>query len=145
LRLALPQTQEIDKETSMKRTIAILSLVLALTAAAFAQAAPAQQLKPEHLSKQQLNTLIATARTPAEHQRIAQYYEAKAQDYLAQAREHEQMVAAYKANSSLSTDKNRASTIGHCEYFVQTFKELAVKSQELAQLHEQMARDAEQK
>jgi len=138
----LPQTQEIDKETSMKRTITILSLVLALTAAAFAQAAPSQQVKPEHISKQQLNTLIATAQTPADHQRIAQYFQAKAQDYLAQAQEHEQMIAAYKANAALSNDKNLASTIGHCEYFVQTFKEMAAKSQELAQLHEQMAREA---
>ncbi|MGA7340411.1 MAG: hypothetical protein WBX18_07435, partial [Terracidiphilus sp.] len=66
----------------MKRTIAIFSLVFALTFAAFAQAAPSQQLAPEHLSKQQLNTLIATAKTPAEHRRIAQYFQAKAQDYL---------------------------------------------------------------
>jgi hypothetical protein len=36
-------------------------------------------------------------------------------DYLAQAKEHEAMVAAYKANSSLSNDKNQASTISHCE------------------------------
>ena len=129
----------------MKRTITILSLAFALTVAAFAQAAPGPQTKSEHLSKQQLNTLIANAKTPAEHQRIAQFYEAKAQDYRAQAVEHETMVAAYKANSSLSTEKNRASTIGHCEYFVTTFKELAVKSQELAKLHEQMAKDVEQK
>jgi len=38
-----------------------------------------------------------------------------------------------------------ASTIGHCEYFVNTFNELAVKSQELAKLHEQMGKDTEQK
>ncbi len=128
----------------MKRTITILSLVLALTVAAFAQAAPSQQVTPEHLSKQQLNTLIATAQTPADHRRIAQYFQAKAQDYLAQAQEHEQMVEAYKANPSMAA-KSRAGTIEHCEYFVQHFKELAVKSQELAQLHEQMAKDAEQK
>lgn len=129
----------------MKRTITILSLAFALTVAAFTQIAPAQQPKHEHLSKQQLNTLIATAKTPAEHQRIAQYYHAKAADYLDQAKEHEQMIVSYKANTSLSTDKNRASTIGHCEYFVQTFKDLAAKSQELAQIHEQMAKDAGQK
>ncbi len=129
----------------MKRTITILSLALALTVAAFVQASPAQQPQPEHLSKQQLNALIANAKTPAEHQRIAQFYEAKAQDYRAQAVEHETMVAAYKANSSLSNEKNRASTIGHCEYFEKTLKELAVKSQELAKLHEQMAKDTEQK
>ena len=130
----------------MKRTFAVLSvlsLAFVLTAAAFAQTSPAP--KPEHLSKQQLNTLIATANTPAEHERIANYYQAKAVDYLAQAKEHEEMIAAYKANTVLSNDKNQASTINHCEYFVQTFKDLAAKSQELAQLHDQIANDAEQK
>jgi hypothetical protein len=130
----------------MKRTLnilSILSLAFVMTAAAFGQTTSAQQTKPEHFSKGQLNTLIATAKTPAEHQRIAQYYQAKAQDYLAQAKEHEQMVAAYKANPSL-TAKSQASTINHCEYFVQTFNDLAAKSQELAQLHERMAKEAEQ-
>jgi Na+-transporting NADH:ubiquinone oxidoreductase subunit NqrC len=129
----------------MKRTLNILStlsLACVLTAAALGHATSAPQAKPEHLSKQQLITLIAEARTPAEHQRIAQYFQAKAQDYLAQANEHEQMVAAYKANPSL-TAKSQASTINHCEYFVQRFKDLAAKSQELAQLHEQMAEEAE--
>ena len=131
----------------MKRTISIfsiLSLAFVMTVAAFGQTTSAQQTEAEHFSKRQLNTLIAEAKTPAEHQRIAQYYQAKAQDYLAQAKEHEQMVAAYKANPSL-TAKSQASTINHCEYFVKTFNELAVKSQELAKLHEQMATDAEQK
>jgi hypothetical protein len=132
----------------MKRTLSIfsiLSLAFVMTVAFFGQTTSAQQTKPEHLSKRQLNTLIATARTPVEHQRIGQYYQAKAQDYLAQAKEHEQMVAAYKANPSMSTNKNRASTISHCEYFATTFKALADNSQELATLHEQMAKEAEQK
>jgi hypothetical protein len=131
----------------MKRTLSILSilsLAFVMTVAAFGQTTSATQTKPEHLGKRQLNTLIATAKSPAEHRRIAQYYQAKAQDYLAQSKEHEQMVAAYKANPSL-TAKSQASTINHCEYFVQTFKDLAAKSQELAQLHDQMAKDAEQK
>ena len=89
--------------------------------------------------------MIATAKTPAEHERIAQYYKAKAVDYLAQAKEHEAMVAAYKANSSLSNDKNQASTISHCEYFVTTFKALADNSQEMATLHERMAKEAPEK
>jgi hypothetical protein len=132
----------------MKRSISILSvlsLAFVMTVAALGQTPPAKQTKPEHLSMVELNTLISTAKTPAEHQRIARYYQAKALDYLAQAKEHEQMVAAYKAYSSLSNDKNRASTIDHCEYYVRAFKDLAVKTQELAQLHGQMAQDAEQK
>lgn len=129
----------------MKRKPLFLVTVFMITAAALAQTPSAAQAKPEYLSKQQRNTLIASAKTPAEHERLAQYYRAQASDYLAEAKDHESMVAAYKANSSLSNEKNRASTIGHCDYFVKTFKELAVKSQELATLHEQMAKDTEQK
>jgi hypothetical protein len=133
------------EDTNMTRKLLAITAVFVITAAALAQAPSVQQPKPEHLSKQQLNTLIATAKTPTEHLRIAQYYKAKALDYLAQAKEHEAMVAAYKANSSLSTDKNQASTISHCEYFVETFKALAANSEELAALHEHMAKDAPEK
>jgi len=132
----------------MKRTFAVLSvlsLALVMTVAALAQTPAATQSKPEQLSKKQLNTLIATAKAPADHERIAEYYQAKAQDYRAQAQEHEAMVAAYKANSALSNDKNQASTIDHCQYFVQTFKALADNSEELAVLHQKMAKDAPEK
>ena len=128
----------------MNRTIVSFAFAAVLAFTSFAAMAQTQP-KVEKLSKEQLNTLISTAKTPAEHRRIAQYYEAKALDYQAQAKEHEQMVAAYKANSSLSTDKNKAETLGHCEWFVTTFKALAENSQQLAALHEQMAKEAGQK
>lgn len=119
--------------------LSVLSLALVMTVAAFAQSPSS---KPEHLNKQQLNILIASAKTSAEHQRIANFYEAQAEEFKAQAQEHKAMIAAYKANTSLSNSKNRASTISHCEYFVQSFNDMAVKSHELAQLHDQMAKDA---
>jgi hypothetical protein len=131
----------------MKRTLSILSilsLAFVITAVAFSQTASPQQTKPEHFSKRQLNTLIAEAKTPAEHQRIAQYYQAKAQDYLAQAKEHEQMLAAYNANPSIG-GKSRAAFVDHCKSYSQYSREMAVTSQELAQLHEQMAREADHK
>ena len=81
------------------------------------------------------------ANTPAEHARIAQSYRDQAQSYLVQAREHEAMLAAYNASPNM-TSKNQAATIDHCEYFVAKFHEMAAKSQELAQLHAEMARDA---
>jgi hypothetical protein len=93
------------------------------------------------LGKQQLKRLIATAKTPAEHERIAQDYRDEAQNYLAQAQEHAAMVAMYKANPSVNA-KNQAATINHCEYFAAKFNSLVVKSQELAKMHEQMATDA---
>jgi len=65
----------------MKRTFAILSVLsLALAVNTVAFGATSSTPKPEHLTKQQLNTLISTARTSADHERIAQYYQAKAAD-----------------------------------------------------------------
>jgi hypothetical protein len=129
----------------MKRTFAalsVLSVAFAITVAAFGQTPLATQPRPGHLTRQQLNTLIATAKTPAEHERIARFYEAQAQDYRAQEQEHKAMVAAYKANSTLSTDKTHASTISHCVHFAQSFQALADNSQELATLHQRMAEEA---
>ncbi len=128
----------------MKRMIALLSVVLAITATVFAQA-PANQQAHESLSNKQLNSLIATAKTPAEHQRIAHYYGAQAESYLAQSKEHAQMAEGYKANPAINNSKFSKGTVGHCEYFAQSFKEMSTKAGEMAQMHEQMAKDAEEK
>jgi Tfp pilus assembly protein FimT len=125
----------------MKRTTVFLSLILVLAAAAFTQATQAQ--KPEKLSKQQLLSLIATAKTPAEHTRLAQYYGAVAQDYLAQSKEHEEMAVQYKKNPAFKISKSVGGPVNHCEYLAQHFKESAAKIQELAQEHERMAKEAE--
>jgi Tfp pilus assembly protein FimT len=127
----------------MKRMIAILSVVLAFTATVYAQAPEAQQ--NENLSKKQLNSLIATAKTPAQHQRIAHYYSAQSDSYLAQSKEHAQMAEGYKANPAINNGKFSRGTVGHCEYLAQSFKEMSTKAGELAQMHEQMAKDAQQK
>jgi hypothetical protein len=124
----------------MKGSFAVLSLILVMTFAAAAQTA--SQSKPEQLTKKQLNALIASAKTEAEHNRIAAYFQGKAADLEAQAGEHESMIAAYEANTTLSNDKNRASTIDHCQYYVKTFKALADKNRELAIMHERMASEA---
>jgi hypothetical protein len=81
------------------------------------------------------------ANTPAEHARIAQSYRDQAQNYMAQAEQHEAMIAAYKAGPNM-TSKNQAATINHCEYFIAKYNEMALKSTELAQLHDQMAKVA---
>jgi hypothetical protein len=127
----------------MKRIIAILSVVLALTATVFAQAPATEQ--NENLSKKQLNSLIATAKTPAEHQRIAHYYSTQADSYLAQSKEHAQMAEGYKANPAINNSKFSKGTVDHCEYFAQSFKEMSTKAGEMSEMHAQMAKDAEQK
>lgn len=126
----------------MKRSLGILVVVFVLMLSAVWQVSTAQQHKPEKLSKQQLLSLIASAKTPAEHRRVAEYYHATAQDYLAQAKEHEEMAEAYKKNPMTSSSKFATGTVNHCEYFAKSFKDMATKMQELADMHEQMAKDA---
>jgi hypothetical protein len=127
----------------MKRSLVILSIALALTLTAFSQAQSAP--KSEKLSEQQLLSLITTAKTPADHTRIADYYQAQAKNYLAQSKEHEQMAAAYKKNPVTSSSKFATQTVNHCDYLAQSFKKDADRVQDLAKLHEQMAKDATQK
>ena len=129
----------------MKRTFGIFAVAIVLVISVVGLISAAQQQKPEKLTKGQLLSLIATAKTPAEHQRIAEYYDAKAQEYLAQAKEHQEMAEAYKKNPMTSSSKFAAGTVNHCEYFAQSFKEMAAKMQDLANMHEQMAKDAETK
>jgi hypothetical protein len=101
-----------------------------------------QTLTMEHLSKHQLSELIATAKTPAEHQRIAKFYQSQAQDYLAQSKEHAREAEQAKNNPMRNSNKAVFSTVNHCEYLARKFSDLASKSQELARQHEQMATDA---
>ncbi len=127
----------------MKRFFGVLAVVLALSLPSFGQTSTMHQHMAEKLSKQQLLSLIATAKTPADHRRVAEYYHAKVQDYLVQAKEHGEMAEAYKKNPMTSASKFATGTVDHCEYFDQSFKDMATKMQELADMHEQMAKDAE--
>jgi hypothetical protein len=101
-----------------------------------------ETLTMEHLSKHQLNTLIATAKSPAEHQRIAKFYMSQAQDYAAQSKEHAREAEQARNNPMRNSNKAVFSTVNHCEYFARKFSDLASKSQKLARQHEQMATDA---
>jgi hypothetical protein len=130
---------DLPRRFTMNRTssrivsfLAVAALAVAMSASAFTQTASAQ----EKLSQSQINTLVTAAKTPAEHQRIADYYKAEAQNDLAQAGEHQAMIAAYKANPS---SKHQASAVAHCANLATSYKEAATKSQQLAQMHQQMA------
>ena len=127
----------------MKRTISILTLILALSFTLTAQTQNAKPVKAESLSSKQIMALISTAKTPVEHQRIATFYQAKANQLISESQEHAQMAEAYKQNPITSSSKFAKGTIDHCLYISKSLKDSAVKLQELAQIHEQMAKEAE--
>jgi len=74
--------------------IALLIFVVGIVSVnGSAQAATTQQA--EKLSKKELKTLIANARTPEDHERIAVCYRAEGEQLKAKQREHEAELAEY--------------------------------------------------
>lgn len=126
----------------MRRLGSVLALTLAMALAVSAQVSPASPAKPEKLTKGQLRSLIAAAITPEQHMRLAQYYEAKAQHYMAESNEHLEMAEQFKTNPMMNNGKHVFGTVDHCEYYAQFFKQQVVKMQNLAHMQEQMAEAA---
>lgn len=126
----------------MNRMIAVFSLVLATTLTVSAATAPQTQ---QDLSKSQLSALTAAAKTPAEHERIAEYYRAQAARYLAQSQYHAQMAVEFRQNPLTNSAKFERQTVSHCAYLAESLKQQSTKAEELAQQHEQMAAAARQR
>lgn len=110
-----------------------------MTLATLTPAPAAAASMPDQLSPRQIAALAAQAKTPADHARIAEYYRAKEQDYLAEAKMHEAMVASYRVGATRVNNKNYAATVGHCSYYAQSFRTLAEQARQKAELHEEMA------
>ena len=128
----------------MKRMISVLSLVFVMTLTVSGYAITTSQT-PDHLSKKQLSALVATAKTPAEHERIANYYRVQANDDLVQSRYHAGMATQFKTNPVASNSKFSRQTVDHCAYLAQSLKDQSVKAENLARQHDEMAKDSDQK
>jgi len=101
----------------------------------------------EKLSMKELKVLIATAKTPAEHRRIAAYYHHQANDLKAKAKDHEEMAAIYQKQPLSFEGKFPYGTVGysHCRTFADLFAKQAKEAEALASFHEEMAKAAEKK
>lgn len=97
--------------------------------------------QPKRLTSKEAKTLVLTAKTPADHMRLAGYFKAEADRFEAEAKEHEEMAEAYR-NNPLPKNLQGPGTISHCEILVKSGREMAKAARELAAAHEQMAKDA---
>jgi len=103
----------------------------------FAQAAVQQ----EKLTKKELKALTASAKTPADHERVAAYYRAKVQHLWAKYREHEAQLAEYYKNTSRYPSKY--PTMGdHCRGLAGYYKMSAERAAALAEMHERLAQES---
>jgi hypothetical protein len=96
------------------------------------------------LSKQDVKALIASARTAEDHERLAKHFDAEAVQLDAEANEHQELAAVYKANPSGQESKHPMSgkTAGHCQYFADDLHKAAEQARALATDHREMAKQS---
>jgi len=121
-----------------KRTVWLLLLT------AFATTGYLRAEDSNHLDKQELKTLIASAKTPQDHERIAKHFDVVADQLEAEATEHKELAAEYKANPTIQETKHPMSgqTAGHCEFFAAELHKAAQHARELAADHREMAKQS---
>lgn len=96
------------------------------------------------LSKQELKTLIANAKTPEDHQLLAKHFTAKAAQLEDDAKEHEALAAQYKANPNIHDMKHPGSpqTASHCVSMASNLRKAAAEARQMASDHALMAKGA---
>jgi hypothetical protein len=94
------------------------------------------------LSRSEVKTLIQTAKTPADHTKLANYYRAEAMRLQAEVKDHEEMAALYDKNPA-GHPIPKGQTLGaHCRNLVKDISDEAKEASEMATMHEEMAKTA---
>ena len=127
--------------------MAVLSGMLALFVAASlpSWAGDNHQMKNgPTMTAKEAKALITTAKTAKEHLKLVQYFDQKADQFEANAKDHDEMIEAYRKNSAPRAIKapGGVGTIEHCEFLAKSDREMAKALREMAAAHEEMAKEA---
>ena len=117
------------------------SAAFAVPQAAAAAPATPKAKATDRLTSAQVKTLIATAKTPADHVKLQKHFLALAAKYEADAAEHAAEGVAYRKNPSFMDSKHPVNpgTAAHCDRFAELDREAAKEARDLAAAHEHMA------
>jgi len=121
-------------------TVICLLLSCALVGGAVAENSPS-------LSKKEVKTLLATAKTSADHQRLAAYYRTQAQRLTAKAQEFSAQ-ADYLATQPATIESKQGiscNCASHYRYFAKQYAQEAKESETLAAQQEQLTQDPQGK
>lgn len=131
------------------RALWIVSIVVVVissaTLSSFVRTSPVAAGSRPTLTKKELKALIASAKTKEDHQKLSDYYKTETERLQAEAKDHDEMAEAYKKNPNpLAVKHPEAIGESHCREMARRFREAAAKAQELAAMHEDMTKVAEQ-
>lgn len=118
------------------------AMVLAAMAVVPAPGATAAEMQGM-LKTKEVKALVADAKTPADHLRLARHFAAMAEKHEAEAREHEALAAEYTRHPRLGSTKSpmAPNSPQHCTYFAEHCRKVAGTMRAMAAEHEEMARN----
>lgn len=97
-------------------------------------------------NKKQLKDLITNAREPGDHLKLAAYYRQESQRLRQDAKEHQEWADIYAKGPAGPAAKNpQINGAVHCGNWAKLEAEEAKEAEELATMHENMAKAIEQK
>jgi hypothetical protein len=123
-----------------RRTVAS-SMALAALMVISAGQAPASEPKGE-LNMKEVKALVLSAKTPADHMKLAHHFNAMADKHEADAREHEELAAEYTREPQQGASKHPMgpNTAEHCKFYAEHCREAAKDMRAMAAAHEEMAK-----
>ena len=128
----------LTKRPTLRLTLLAVAMVMVTGIVSVPAAA-----KDKTLSKAQLNHLIATAETKADHERIAQYFDAEAAKYEAEAKEHGELAQTYRQSGPTSAKyPGSMQTFNHCDSLSKSLQQAADSARQLAADHREMVKGA---
>jgi len=119
-----------------------LVIVSFLTVAAGSAVAvePKGALKPK-----EVKALVANAKSPADHLKLARHFTAMAEKHEAEAKEHDELAAEYSRNPRMGAAGKTpmtGNTAEHCKYYAEHCRNAAKQMRSMAMAHEEMAKAA---
>jgi hypothetical protein len=116
---------------------AIRITVLCLATGFLAAAINAQTLPSAEVKK-----LTATAKTSADHMKLAKHYEAVAAKHESDAKEHESLAELYSKNPTGHEQKHPMSgqTAQHCKFYAEHCRKAAEAARQMAAAHTEMGK-----
>jgi hypothetical protein len=124
----------------MRRIVSLTLAMLALVAVFYV---PTQRADAQPAEKFDLEKAIAGAKTPADHEAIASYYDREAATAKDKAAEHRRLAETYRTLAASGRAPLQPMGI-HCQQLAQTYESAAADNVALAAGHRQMAKEAAQ-
>ena len=119
---------------TVRMTLAMLALVATLYL-------PTQRVGMAAAQTFDLEKAVTAAKTPADHEAIASYYDKEGTTAKAKATEHHKLMEAYRNLAG----KGQFKMEEHCQRLAQNYESIATENTALATAHRQMAQEAAQK